>query len=266
MASLASNFEHSRSSRSAGKPRTQNLRSVRTAVTLMPRSAIAASALCATGSITPGFGSTWITVHRPPGAARPAARISDLADDRSFDDRVAQQFAGDALDVRAGELSFDQVSVRDGGVQRIGQVPVRPLRPPGAQPPGRAGRRPDRCQLPTASRSPFRVSKYIGQGPSHRRFLAPGETWPVRRSKRSKAASTLARFDNRISRHSSASPAAIRVVSIQPPATSGRLSRGVAETKAAATKCGKWLAPATSCHVLRGSFVTPWLPEIAKRP
>ena len=98
IASLANSFEHRRSTRSAGNPRTQYLRNVRTAVASIPKSAIAVFVLWATGSITPGLGSTCTTCAASPRGCRDQLRIADAADHGPLDDRVAQQFAGDAFD------------------------------------------------------------------------------------------------------------------------------------------------------------------------
>ena len=86
-------------------PPSQYLRSVRTASACRPRSAIAASALCATGSITPGLGSTWTTCQSARrrcsagGCRIDELVLADLGDHGALDHAVDQQFAGDALDV-----------------------------------------------------------------------------------------------------------------------------------------------------------------------
>ena len=60
MASLASTFAERRSTAASFSRPVQYFLKVRTASTSMPKSAMAAIALWATESVTPGLGKTWI--------------------------------------------------------------------------------------------------------------------------------------------------------------------------------------------------------------
>ena len=172
MASLARTFEHSSASRSSGRPLIQYFFSVRTASAWMPKSAMAAITLWATGSITPGLGSTWIQVapqsaqFRAVAAIRLQQRHSPTgADHGPLDHAIGQQFVGDPLDLAAIEIALDQVAAGGGDGQIVGQIQVRRRRRPRRGRRGPAGPRPDRCQLPKASRFFFaRVRKRVDFG------------------------------------------------------------------------------------------------------
>ncbi len=120
---------------------------------------MAAAAACATGSITPGLGSTWTTRHAAASPPLPAtggsmsSMVAHLGRSRPFHHAVDQQFAGDAVDLSFVEsrLGSDSRGRRhDARVHR--QAQFGGASASGARRLGRAAPRQGRCQLPTASR------------------------------------------------------------------------------------------------------------------
>ncbi len=129
--------------------------------------------------------------------------------------------------------------------------------------PDRAGRRPDRCQLPTASR--MRLASVRSR--SNSRASCASRAWRSRSNKVrnwSSAANRFSRLASMICRHSAGSPAAMRVESCHPPAVSVTYRSGVEPAMAAATRWGRWLVMRQRRVVLggrqlddRGSQIAP---------
>ena len=83
---------------------------------------------------------------------------------------------------------------------------------------------------------------------------------------RDRARATGEVLSSRMSAQSSGSPAAIRVVSRQPPAVNCRDSAGVAAAIAAATTCGAWLVMARMRSWSRGGMVETVEPRADQKP
>ena len=83
---------------------------------------------------------------------------------------------------------------------------------------------------------------------------------------RETAEATPAALSRRMSAQSPGSPAAIRVVSRQPPAVNCRASAGVAAAIAAASRWGAWLVAASSRSWSRGGIISTFEPSPAQNP
>ena len=117
MASLASNFVHNRSSRSGGKLAKPQLAQRADCHCLE-----AQIGDCHKRALRHRVHHTRLRqhVHDLAAASRRLAehRFADAADHGPLDDWIAQQLAGDALDVVERKLSFNEIPVPDRGLDR----------------------------------------------------------------------------------------------------------------------------------------------------
>ena len=242
-------------------PASQYLRSVATASGRIPKSAAAASALCATGSITPGFSST---VTQNVSSVDCRDRLSRIlrrrgrSPARSTTASASSSLASRSICSRLQRRALHQISARRGDVT---DSSARPSSRAAA-----ATRSPARSGCPSAgwmsiSQSitipfPF-CRRFQNRNASSRRRLVPTFSQHCRqlRSNRSSASSTCCRLAAKIGCHNFGSPPATRVVSRQPLAVKGSNSAGVAAASAAATRCGKWLVIASAASCSAGVIV-----------
>ncbi len=102
------------------------MRTVRTASTLKPASCAAPTVLAATGSITPGLGSTLISVVCSPGRLVQHILAHDR-DHRSLGHRVTKQRAGESHRFVASEFALHQKAAGEGDRNLLSETKLRDL-------------------------------------------------------------------------------------------------------------------------------------------
>ena len=174
-AAVADRFELGRRSRR----RASTCGACATASSGTPRSAAAASALCATGSITPGFSSTVTQCDRRRcgdrcgGVASCGRRLR--ATTARLDHRIGQQLARQPLDLRRGRATRLEPDSRAPPRRASSSASPNSRAAAATRSAARSGcaRRPDGCQSPRASRSRFILAPRSRIAASCRRRLVP---------------------------------------------------------------------------------------------